>query len=287
MNSLFLSYSSNDTERIKTLVTELEDSEISYWIDHSGILIGDLAPNELREAIHNSSACVFCVTRSSLKSKWCYAEISAFWALEKKIYPLILDSDIQRDELPAFIKELRLAYSSYELISHLKIEIPESGWAFFKGFWVLEEVETKKKDLIAVYTAGRRLKWTQFGKNNEPYAESERLIIEKNESVTGYYRYINFFISKGRRGIAVGDVFHSEPEDLFLNQHLLRKQTSRAVPNRYLGWVLDLNVTPPIVKEERGWRVHEKEIAAARQSCNKKIGDSWVDLILDKYGTHD
>ena len=67
---------------------------------------GSLA-DQLRGAISACRACVFVATRRSILSRWCMAEVGAFWGAAKKIFLFLGEPDLGDGELSVRVRRGR------------------------------------------------------------------------------------------------------------------------------------------------------------------------------------
>src|SRR5262249_27100193 len=49
-------------------------------------------------------ACVFLATKRSVDSKWCMAELGAFWGARKQVIAFVADPDVSEEQLPEQFK---------------------------------------------------------------------------------------------------------------------------------------------------------------------------------------
>lgn len=97
--SAFISYSQKDIAAHSTLSLALEGQHINYW-DPKSMEAGASLRDQLRGAINRCDVCIFLATRSSIESKWCSAEIGAFWGAGKKVIVFISDPEITEEQIP-------------------------------------------------------------------------------------------------------------------------------------------------------------------------------------------
>jgi hypothetical protein len=94
--SVFVSYSNQDFEIAKRLVSDLEIKGVRIWIDQRSLQIGDSIVKAIDDAITESEAIIVLISRNSLNSRWCQEEwwASLYRAIEggKMLFiPILLD----------------------------------------------------------------------------------------------------------------------------------------------------------------------------------------------------
>jgi hypothetical protein len=82
---VFISYSSQDEETVKDLVTFLRSLGVEVKIDEEILRPSNPIGETLREQIQCSDACLFVLTENSLKSDCCLLELGAFWGAGKTV----------------------------------------------------------------------------------------------------------------------------------------------------------------------------------------------------------
>lgn len=95
----FISYSQKDEAAYTSLCLALEGQRIEYW-DPKSMMVGTSLRDQLREGIRRCDVCIFLATRNSVASKWCSAEIGAFWGASINVIIFIADSDLTEDQVP-------------------------------------------------------------------------------------------------------------------------------------------------------------------------------------------
>lgn len=96
---IFVSHCSEDQTEYQNLTFSLRRSDIDVW-DPAGLLAGSPLSDQLRSAIQNCFACIFLATKRSVQSKWCLAELGAFWGTGKKVVIYLSDRDLTENDLP-------------------------------------------------------------------------------------------------------------------------------------------------------------------------------------------
>ncbi len=95
----FLSHSHEDAASYSTLCLALDGSNIARW-DVNLLAPGLSLPDQLRAAVDQCEVCVFLATERSLKSKWCLAELGAFWGAGKRVIVFVGDPGVTDEEMP-------------------------------------------------------------------------------------------------------------------------------------------------------------------------------------------
>jgi hypothetical protein len=104
MPNLFISYARQDTDSARSLVKALREKNIVGWLDNADIASGEAVSSAVRDALKRSSVVIVLLSKNALQSQWVQFEIGAAEALEKKIIPIILSSDVSQDELPDILR---------------------------------------------------------------------------------------------------------------------------------------------------------------------------------------
>ena len=88
---VFISYSSNDQDRVVKLADRLRAAGVSIWVDESGIGAATLWSKEIAGAIKGCKVLVLMVTPNSVTSKNVVKEVSLAAEQNKQILPVILE----------------------------------------------------------------------------------------------------------------------------------------------------------------------------------------------------
>jgi hypothetical protein len=97
--SAFISYSHEDIETYETLCLALKGEGLPYWKPET-MEAGESLTDQLREAINRCDVCIFLATRHSVESKWCLAEVGAFWGAGKRVIVFLVGSGIDQGKIP-------------------------------------------------------------------------------------------------------------------------------------------------------------------------------------------
>lgn len=185
--TVFISHCQKDKAAFSTLCMALKGNNIPFW-DPESMQPGASLPEQLREAIATCDLCIFIATPRSLKSKWCSAELGAFWGVGKRVITFIADPTLTDDDLPPQFqgylwtsdaeKVLNLAkqqigpktpdelwYTEWQLGSHLYIETLElykSENNNLSGTRTLDEVGGKPRIFAVKGFRGMGFDWLEY-----------------------------------------------------------------------------------------------------------------------------
>ncbi|MCG8343968.1 MAG: toll/interleukin-1 receptor domain-containing protein [Chlorobiales bacterium] len=96
---VFISHFHEDRAAYSALCIALDNLGVSRW-DVSRLALGRPLADGLCDAIEQCNLCVFIATSRSLESKWCLAEIGAFWGAGKRVIIYLADSAVDESDLP-------------------------------------------------------------------------------------------------------------------------------------------------------------------------------------------
>lgn len=96
---IFISHSHEDEAAYSSLCLALDSSGVSRW-DVSKLSLGKQLAEGLRAAIEECDVCIFLATARSIESRWCLAELGAFWGAGKKVVIYLADPEVNESELP-------------------------------------------------------------------------------------------------------------------------------------------------------------------------------------------
>jgi hypothetical protein len=97
--SIFVSHSQQDEAVYSNFCLALDGGGVERW-DQQTMAVGQSLADQLREAIRVCDACVFLATRRSVESRWCMAELGAFWGAGKHVMIFLADPEISEAQLP-------------------------------------------------------------------------------------------------------------------------------------------------------------------------------------------
>jgi len=96
---VFVSHNHEDIALYGALCLALDGQGIPRW-DVSEMLLAKPLSEQLQTAIQECEACIFVVTRRSLESRWCLAELGAFWGAGKPVVLYVADPDVTELDHP-------------------------------------------------------------------------------------------------------------------------------------------------------------------------------------------
>jgi TIR domain len=102
--NIFVSHSQQDEAAYSTFCLTLDGLGIKRW-DPAKMAVGQSLADQLREAIRVCEACVFLATKRSVDSKWCMAELGAFWGTGKHVMIFLADPEITEAQLPVQFRD--------------------------------------------------------------------------------------------------------------------------------------------------------------------------------------
>ncbi len=97
--SIFVSHSQEDEAVYSNFCLALDGAGVVRW-DQKKMAVGQSLGDQLREAIRICDACVFLATKRSVASKWCMAELGAFWGAGKRVIIFLADPEVVESQLP-------------------------------------------------------------------------------------------------------------------------------------------------------------------------------------------
>lgn len=104
MRDLFISYARQDTDKARSLVYALREENVIGWLDSADIAGGEAISSAVRDALKKSSVVIVLLSPRALESQWVQFEIGAAEALDKKIIPVMLSTDMQAEQLPDILR---------------------------------------------------------------------------------------------------------------------------------------------------------------------------------------
>ena len=128
MNHIFISYSTEDDRYAFKLAGALEKDGFNVWIDDSQVGVGSDIPSNIRQGIKTCSIFVLLASPSARASNWVQSELNLAIATRRKIFPLLLDGNIEAwSELKNIHFEAildRLVLPSHDFFERLKKNLP-------------------------------------------------------------------------------------------------------------------------------------------------------------------
>lgn len=116
---VFISHSHEDSAAYSTLCLALDGSNVSRW-DISNLSVGKPLAEGLRAAIEECNVCIFLATARSLESRWCLAEVGAFWGAGKKVVIYLADPEVDESKLPPQFRGNLWTSDANKLLSAIK-----------------------------------------------------------------------------------------------------------------------------------------------------------------------
>ncbi len=96
---VFVSHAHADTGVYGLLVGAIDAAGIDRW-DVGEISAGGRLADELQAAIAKCDVCVFIATPRSIESRWCLAELGAFWGAGKRVIIFFAVDGLVESDLP-------------------------------------------------------------------------------------------------------------------------------------------------------------------------------------------
>jgi hypothetical protein len=96
---VFISHSHEDEASYSALSLALEGAQIPRF-DVDTLTPGLSLADQLRAVIDKCEVCIFLATRRSIQSRWCLAELGAFWGAGKRAIVYLADPDLQEADIP-------------------------------------------------------------------------------------------------------------------------------------------------------------------------------------------
>lgn len=95
MSHFFVSYSHNDRDFVEELDEQIEETELSLWIDRRQLKAGEEWRKAIDNAISNSDGVIVVISQDSLTSQYCIYEWSYAMGLGKIIIPILLKDEYE------------------------------------------------------------------------------------------------------------------------------------------------------------------------------------------------
>ena len=96
---VFISHSHEDEASYSALCLALDGAAIPRY-DVAELVPGLPLADQLRTVIDKCDVCIFLATRRSIQSRWCLAELGAFWGAGKRTIVYLCDPDLKETEIP-------------------------------------------------------------------------------------------------------------------------------------------------------------------------------------------
>ena len=214
--TVFISYSEKDVALYALLGMALDGEHIDRW-DVTKMSPGASLADQLRCAINACATCVFIATRSSVESRWCLAELGAFWGAGKRVILFMVDPDLDKSALPHQFRENLHATSVAQLIKAIRES--ESRIAaglpnfFCEVIGPREELYRRCTQLIKSSTAIRDATWGKRAPAPQPSAEKTR---------DEYRKAVDAHIKDGK---FYQELLTSEGREEYIKESALLKET--------------------------------------------------------------
>jgi hypothetical protein len=95
----FISHSQKDGGAFSVMLAALSGQGVATWEPES-MGAGASLRDQLKEAINNCDVCVFLATKNSVESRWCMAELGAFWGAGKRVIVFMADPSVTEEQFP-------------------------------------------------------------------------------------------------------------------------------------------------------------------------------------------
>lgn len=184
MTSIFISYSSKDTEFTNRLVADLEQADHSVWQDQSTLRGGQDWLAEIDRAIHNCAIVILVLSPNAIESQWVQREIAQALNLQKPVIPVLIK---EIDNLPFYLsrvhqidfrhnykwafKQLTDVLSSPGSQLHKEMEPPLP--IFSTTRWVIVSIAMVSIAVIALFISPLRNRPIRFGVPTDTSTQEE------------------------------------------------------------------------------------------------------------------
>ncbi|MGD2154073.1 MAG: TIR domain-containing protein [Gemmatimonadales bacterium] len=101
---VFVSYSSQDRDRVLPIVDELEGAGLDVWVDRHKIEGGTSWSTEIVQGVRACKVFVLICSDASMRSRNVKQEIQLAWTYEKPYLPLVLESISYPDQVQYFLE---------------------------------------------------------------------------------------------------------------------------------------------------------------------------------------
>lgn len=104
--SVFISYSTIDSDFVDKLSKELVERRINVWLDKWAMKPGDSLLDKIQEGIAEASYLLVVLSNNSLESEWCKCELkSAIMRELEERKVIVIPILIEKCDIPLFLKE--------------------------------------------------------------------------------------------------------------------------------------------------------------------------------------
>ena len=123
---VFISHSQIDQPSYSSLCLALDGANVARW-DPTELSAGESLADQLRRAIVQCEVCIFLATAQSLDSRWCLAELGAFWGAGKKVIIYFADPKLNESEIPPQFHGTLWTKDAKQLLSSVKGIMNKAG----------------------------------------------------------------------------------------------------------------------------------------------------------------
>ncbi|MCC8015598.1 MAG: toll/interleukin-1 receptor domain-containing protein [Eubacterium sp.] len=187
---IFISYSSNDFDKVNNVKHILEINGISCWMAPQSIPTGSSYAKEIPVAIRNCKVFLLMITSKSQESQWVSKEVSLALSECKCVMPFVIEDCILTDMFNFFLTDIQRYYafdlksdSLRELIERIRLECDkESG---IQNSFRIDEVSNVETWIVSKDRNVLNREFTKFltllkkEYRNNPNAESIEIWVDK------------------------------------------------------------------------------------------------------------
>lgn len=103
---VFISYSRRDREFVARLTQDLQTNGVEVWLDTAEIVAGTNWQQEITNGLMRAEVLLYVASQNSVQSAWVERELEEFFAMDKRVIPLVLD-DAGAENLPNFLQKFQ------------------------------------------------------------------------------------------------------------------------------------------------------------------------------------
>ena len=113
VKDVFVSYSRDSTvkEFVRRLKSDLEEKQLSVWLDEEDIQAGTEWPVEIGRALRECKALIPVLTKKYVTSSFCKSELCSYVSQNKPVFPIIREKDWDASEKGEGVKFMIGAYN--------------------------------------------------------------------------------------------------------------------------------------------------------------------------------
>lgn len=111
--NIFVSYSTQDLEKVGVLQGELSSTPISVYVAKNSMPPGANINQEIKSSISQADAFVLVWSRNARASEWVLQELGQAVLLQKPILPIVLDQGLKLPESISGLKFISFAENPY------------------------------------------------------------------------------------------------------------------------------------------------------------------------------